>query len=49
MFDRKIAADAEVLDEVYAPTGAIIMASGSSTWGWGPGVIRRRSTCRYLW
>jgi hypothetical protein len=49
MFDRKTAADAEVLDEVYAPTGAIIMASGSSTWGWGPGVIRRRSTCRYLW
>jgi hypothetical protein len=24
-------------------------ASGSSTWGWRPGVIRRRSTCRYLW
>jgi hypothetical protein len=25
MFDRATAADAEVLDEVYAPTGAIIM------------------------
>jgi hypothetical protein len=25
MFDRKTAADAEVLDEMYPPTGAIIM------------------------
>jgi hypothetical protein len=46
MFDAKTDEDAEVLDEVYASTGAILMAGGCSTSGWSLGETRARFACR---